>query len=273
MSKQIPAAPGRRPESAAVLALEVLRSQRVSPHFTRVTLGRGDIAGVVPRGFDQSLRLFIPPPGGSLAGVPTTTGLRSYLRYLALSRADRPLMRSYTVREHRVDGAHGPEIDLDLVVHELPDGRLAPAARWAETCAPGDAVAVLDQGIGFAPPSGLRRVALVADETGLPALAAILAGLAPDTQGHALIEVPSVADRREIVAPAGVGVTYVVRDDPRARPGVAVLAAAMGRPLPDEPFFGWVVGEQALASRLRRHWIAAGVPREHVAFCGYWRAR
>jgi NADPH-dependent ferric siderophore reductase len=32
------------------------------------------------------------------------------------------------------------------------------------------------------------------------------------------------------------------------------------------------VGEQSLVAAARRHWVAAGVPKRDVTFCGYWRA-
>ncbi|MFC6579519.1 siderophore-interacting protein [Planomonospora parontospora] len=119
---------------------------------------------------------------------------------------------------------------------------------------------------------GTRRVMLVTDETGLPAAAAILGSLPRDAEGRALIELPSPEDRQDLDAPAGVEVTWLPREDPHEVPGRAALAAARELPVPAEPFFGWVVGEQALPVALRRHWVGAGVPKEHIMFCGYWRA-
>ncbi|WP_407674900.1 SIP domain-containing protein [Nonomuraea fuscirosea] len=67
----------------------------------------------------------------------------------------------------------------------------------------------------------------------------------------------------------------MVRDDPGAVPGTvaltAALTAALALPMPEEPCCGWVVGESELPVRLRRHRVRAGVPKEHIMFCGYWR--
>jgi NADPH-dependent ferric siderophore reductase len=43
-------------------------------------------------------------------------------------------------------------------------------------------------------------------------------------------------------------------------------------PVPDVPFFAWAVGESSLPVALRRHWVKAGVPKENIMFCGYWRS-
>ncbi|OLR94512.1 siderophore-interacting protein [Actinokineospora bangkokensis] len=252
-----------KPEHAAPLTLEVLRSTRLSPGFVRVTLGGGDVARFTPMGFDQWFRLFIPVSDDSLAHVPEKLSLGSYLRFVTTAKGSRPVLRNYTVRAFRPAAG---ELDVDFVVHG--DG---PAGTWAATCAPGDQVAIIDEGITFTPPAGTTRFALVADESGLPAVAGVLASLDPAATGVALVEVPHEEDKQEVQAPPGVAVTWVVREDPHAVAGRAVLAAATALELP-RPFFGFVVGEAGLATGLRRHWVKSGVPKEDVLFCGYWKA-
>src|ERR1041384_1591160 len=110
---------------------------------------------------------------------------------MMIPKAQRPVMRNYTVRGFRADGPDGPELDVDFVLHATE----GVAAAWAQRCSPGDAVAILDEGIAFNPPAAVKQVLIVADESGLPATAGILASLASDTEGHALIEIPSVEDR------------------------------------------------------------------------------
>jgi NADPH-dependent ferric siderophore reductase len=260
-----------RPRTADLITLRVLRRERISPHFARVTLGHGDIERFIPMGFDQWFRLFIPVGGGSLARVPRRLTTASYLRYLTISKTQRPVLRNYSVRAYRADGPEGPELDVDFVLHgSADDGTAGPAATWATTCAKGDPVAILDEGIGFNPPPEARRVLLVADESGLPAVAGILSSLPGDARGQVLVEIPSQDDEQDLAGPQGVDVRWLVRE--KGVPGRAALAAAQALDLPDEPFFGWTVGEQTLPTRLRRHWVKAGVPKNHIMFCGYWRA-
>lgn len=261
-----------KPHAVELITLRVLRREQLSPHFARVTLGGGDIERFTYLGFDQWFRLFIPVTEDSLARVPGKLDMLSYLRFLMISKSKRPILRNFTVRAHRPHGVEGVELDVDFVLHGTPDGDSSgPAATWARTCEVGSAVAILDEGYTFNPGHDLRELRIVADESGLPAVAGILASLPANAIGEALVEVPSDADRQELVTPPGVEVSYLVRPDHAARPGVAALAAVRERPVPVGPFYGWAVGEQALASGARRHWIDAGAPKGNITFCGYWR--
>lgn len=263
-----------KPPQSQLLTMHVQRSERISPSFARVTLGGGDIGRFVHMGYDQWFRLFLPVSESSLSRLPNKLDTLSYLRFLAIAKTDRPVLRSYTVRAFRADGPDGPELDVDFVLHgSVEDGTSGPAASWAATCAEGDTVALLDEGITFNPPEHLaRRVALVADETALPAVAGIVASLPRDVQGVAFVEVPDADDRQRLDAPDGVDVRWIVRADPHAVPGAAVRAAVEATPVPTAPAYAWVCGEQSLASAVRRHWVRGGVAKDAIAFAGYWKS-
>ena len=49
--------------------LEVLRSERISPSMVRLVLGGDDLAGFVSLGFDDHVKIFIPPPGATSVNV------------------------------------------------------------------------------------------------------------------------------------------------------------------------------------------------------------
>ncbi|MEU8637728.1 siderophore-interacting protein [Amycolatopsis sp. NPDC048633] len=270
MARQNMTASRIKPGTAELLTLRVLRRERISAHFSRVTIGQEDVAGFTPMGFDQWFRLFIPVAEDSLSRLPRTLNALSYAKYLTIAKTTRPVLRNYTVRAHRPDGPDGPELDVDFVLHGDEGG--GPAATWARSCTRGDAVAILDEGIGFNPAPGRDRFLLVADESGLPAIAGVLASLPDTATGHALIEIPEDDDRQPLVAPPGVEVGWL----PRARgavPGRTALAAAQDLPAPNTPVHAWVVGEAGLAVSLRRHWVRAGIPKNDIMFCGYWKAR
>ena len=164
-------------------------------------------------------------------------------------------------------------------------------------------------GIEWKPPSpapGRRlQVLLAGDETAAPAIAAILETLSDEYTGHAVIEVPTPADLQELRAPTDVTVTFLVRGD-RARgeqlqaavetavshhgparrrqpvlPAVDVDAEILWETphkQPDtitataEPLYAWIAGEAAVVRDLRRILVQdQGIPREQVAFMGYWR--
>ena len=274
-----------KPETQGLVHLTVLRRERLSPHWMRVTLGGGEITAFRPMGYDQWFRIFLPLGGDEgLDRLPAKANkLFGYLKYLRIPDGVRPVMRNYTVRAFRpaTDG-HSAELDIDFVLHgSADDGTAGPASRWAETCEPGESVVLIDEGLAFNPERGTERVVLVGDETGLPAIAGVCASLPSHASGLAIVEVPSAEDALEFAHPAGVEVRWIVRGrgvgeadggetDPK--PGTLALQALREASLPDAPFHAYIVGEQALPTEARRHLVAErGVPKDRVSFCGYWR--
>jgi len=262
-------APARtlQPTNPTMVVAEVVRAARISPGIIRVTLGGEALDRFEPMGFDQWFRLFLPPTDDVVANfdLPKKINLLGYVQFLAMPKATRPVMRNYTVREFR---AAERELDIDFVAH----GDNGPASRWAGSARAGDTVALLDQGIMFAPVEGVDWQLLVADESGLPAVAGILRDMPRDSVGHAFIEVPDAADAQPLDPPAGMTVHWLVRghDD---RPGALALATVQDFDLPEGSVYAYLVGEQSLPTSLRR-WLVntRGVPKANVTFCGFWRA-
>ncbi|WP_100812395.1 MULTISPECIES: siderophore-interacting protein [unclassified Microbacterium] len=268
-----------KPTEQRLIRLEVLRAERLSRHRARVTLGAGEVDRFVPMGYDQWFRLFLPVGGAAgLERIPAKANkLIGYLRFLRIPEGDRPVMRNYTVRAYRpATDAASAEIDVDFVLHgSAEDGTAGPASSWAETCVPGESVVIIDEGIAFNPERGVQNVLLVADETGLPAIAGICASLPADASGLALIEVPSAEDALAFDRPAGVEVRWLIRDDYARVPGtlaLSALAELTGDDVPAASCHAYVVGEQALPAAARRHLIAErGLDKSLISFCGYWR--
>ncbi|WP_194421415.1 siderophore-interacting protein [Microbacterium abyssi] len=264
-----------KPETTELIPLEVLRAERLAPHWMRVTLGGGGIEKFRPMGFDQWFRLFIPVTGAAgLERVPAKAHkLFGYLKFLRIPDGDRPVMRNYSVRAYRpATDARGTEIDVDFVLHgSASAGTAGPASRWAETCAPGDRVLIIDEGLTFNPERGTDRVVLVGDETALPAIASICASLPATASGTAIVEVPTEEDALEFPHPDGITVEWLVRPHD-VEPGSLALSALRALTLPDAPFHTYAAGEQALASGVRKQLVSErGVDKNTVSFCGYWK--
>lgn len=264
-----------KPESSELIHLSVLRTERLAPHWIRVTLGGGEIEEFRPMGFDQWFRLFLPIGGDAgLDRVPAKANrMLGYLRFLRIPDGERPVMRNYTVRAYRPATADaGAEIDVDFVLHgSAADGTAGPASRWAETCTPGEHVLIIDEGLTFNPQRGVDRVVLVGDETALPAIASICASLPETATGTAIIEVPSAEDALEFPHPAGVEVVWNVRPH-EFPPGSLALSRLRDLTLPEAPFHAYAAGEQSLASGARKLLVGErGVPKDAVSFCGYWK--
>jgi len=264
-----------KPASAELIHLTVLRTQRLTSGWMRVTLGGGEIERFTPMGYDQWFRLFLPLGGEEgLERVPAkANGLLGYLKFLRIPDGVRPVMRNYTVRSYRPASADaGAEIDVDFVLHgSAADGTAGPASRWAETCRPGEHVLVIDEGLTFNPARGEDRVVLVGDETALPAIAGICSSLPATAVGTVIVEVAAAEDALEFAHPAAIEVRTIVRTDAEV-PGVRALSALRKLALPSMPFHAYIAGEQSLASGARRYLVAErGVDKDHVSFTGYWK--
>ncbi len=275
--------------------VQVAGVNRLSSSFLRVTFTGDDLNTFADNGFDQRIKVIVPLPASGVAHLPT--GADWHARWRELPEQERNPIRTYTVRHVR---QHLSEVDVDFVVHEGGDG---PAARWMETVAAGDKLALLGPdarhdgehgGIDFHAPAPGTAILLAGDETAVPAVAGILRCLPRDAHGEAVLEVPHADDFLPIGAPPGVTVTWLARaGQPHGSLLIPAVKASAVRILPqgsgeavedvnvDEQILWevdntsrvWVAGEAAMVRALRRHLITElGVDRRSAAFLGYWRA-
>ncbi|WP_229076562.1 siderophore-interacting protein [Actinoplanes sp. DH11] len=257
----------RKPIDPHVLMLEVTGTERVSPNVVRVTFGGEGLEKFTPLGFDQWFRLFLARPGQDSLKLPTRTSGLWYAQYLATAKQKRPFVRNYTVRAHR-PGA----LDVDFVVHVDDDGHSGPASMFALNARPGEQVGLLDQGCGYNPRGDHDWTLLVADETGLPAVAGICESLPDDARGVAIVELPASADKQDFRVPPGVQLTWVPRDGAGSRPGQLALSTLLAADLPAGSVYAYLVGESALVTGGRRHLVGERqVPKQNIDFIGYWR--
>lgn len=275
---------GRKAVDPHVVMAEVVSTKQVSPNMMRVTLGGDELDRFTPAGYDQWFRLFLPRAGQDMLRLPTRTSGLWYAEYLTTPKARRPWVRNYTVRAARPDLN---ELDVDFVLHAGDDASggsaghdaehtAGPGAGFAQAAEQGLRVGLLDQGVAYNPRHDHDWTLLVADESGLPAVAGICESLPDDARGLAVVEVPTAADTQEFRAPAGVEMRWVVRSDadPRAVPGQAALAELCALDLTGHTgdVHAFTIGESALATGARRHLVnERGVPKAHVDFVGYWR--
>ncbi|WP_369407393.1 siderophore-interacting protein [Schumannella soli] len=251
---------------AGLVRAEVLRSERVSPHFQRITIGGDDLARFEYQGFDQWFRLAIPVAEGDPAfdRLPDRIDMRGYLKYLTLPKATRPVIRNYTVRAYRPEQR---ELDIDFVVH----GDEGVAGPWAAAAKPGAPLALIDQGCGWSPVPA-DWFLLVADPSGLPAVAGILRDLPRDAKGIAIIELDTLDDAQHIDAPDSIDLHWVIRPD-GTKVGETALQHVRDLPFPVGEPYAFAVGEAALVTGTRRYLVSElGVNKKNVTFCGYWKA-
>ncbi|WP_233498908.1 siderophore-interacting protein [Blastococcus sp. TF02A-26] len=282
--------------------------RRIGPSTVRLTLGGPELATFGAAGDDQRIKFVIPQPGRDVGDL-VAHGADWYPYYCSMADEVRPFVRTYTVRAARVDRA---EIDVDVVLHGVDEGHAGPAATWAAGAVPGDRLVVLGPdrpgtgrmwGVEWAPPATAHTLLLAADETAVPAVSAILEGLAevPGRRVVALLEVPEPGDEQVLDVPAGVTVRWLPRSGrvrgellvPAVHAALCDLGIASAErsgevvedvdldagllwevPDPDATAgcYAWLAGEAGVVKQLRRHLVTdLGVPRNEVAFMGYWR--
>ena len=196
-------------ESPTVIArARVEWIERPCPTFARVAFRGGELEhfGTPGRTFDQRIKVIFPPQAGGLPDFAPDTW---YPQWLELPEEARGAMRTYSIRDVRVD-ARGTEVVVDFVLHLAP-GKSGPAALWASGARAGDEVLLVGPrrdrfdggGIEF-DPGAAPRVLLAGDETAAPAIARILEDAPGDLVGDAFIEMPGDGARLDIRAPRGV---------------------------------------------------------------------
>ncbi|MFC0315154.1 siderophore-interacting protein [Gordonia phosphorivorans] len=237
--------------------MSVLRSEWLTDHMVRVWLGG--------EGFEDF------EPAGDAEGVDTDMYVK-----IAFPRegSSEPTLRTYTVRRH---DAQARELAIDFVVH----GDEGIAGPWAARVQPGERVTFRGPGSGYRPDPTAPWHLLVADEAGLPALAAALEALPADAVAQVFIEVAGEADELDLVAPAGARITWVHRGATPDRAGedvsgdhAPVIAAVRAAPWLDGEPQVFIHGEaQAVMKNLRPYVRKErGVSaRRAASISGYWR--
>ncbi|MFI9052759.1 siderophore-interacting protein [Streptomyces sp. NPDC053427] len=258
--------------------VQVVRALRVSTSVVRITFGGERLDALASGGRDQRFKLFLPQPHQDRP-VFDDTGDGWYTAWRAQDPAERPVMRSYTIREQR----HEPrEFDVDFALHGAGGGTPStaggPASRWAAAARPGDRLTVLapavedNGGIDFRPPAGTDWILLTGDETALPAIAGILSWLSPGTHAKVWIEIDHEDDRQHLPTFADADITWLVRDGAGAAHPEPVLSAVRAAKLPEGTPYAWIAGEAGTVKALRRHLVRErGIDRGAVKFTGYWR--
>lgn len=243
-------APANRREVFDQFVMTATAVTELSEHMRRVTFHAPEFATFAPTGPDEYFGLLMANGRELIMPPDDRVNVRASLR--AMPEEDRPDLRWYTVRAHRQDRA---EIDVDFVIH----GDAGPGTRWARRAIRGDKAGFRAGGSAYRPPAE-GAVLLVADETALPALTAILE--AETRPVRVFAEVPDESYRLDL------DVEWVFRGS--AVPGSAALKAV--QEAAPEVDYAWVCGESALATGVRRHLVKdRGVDRRSILFSGYWK--
>jgi len=258
-----PARPRRGPVPLKTYRTRVRRSERLTPRMHRVTIGGDDLDGFVSAAADQFITLILPRPGQERPAIDP--GTFTWEQFRAMPEDIRPIARNYTARRHRPEVA---EIDVDFVIH----GDGGPASNWALAAQPGDHLAIWGPRMAYDPPQGTAWQLLCADETGLPAVAAILEDLAPGERAIAFIEIVDAAEEQPLPSAGEVTVTWLHRNGVAAGESDLLIDAVRGATFPSGVAYAWGGGERRLMATVRKHLQEErGIPTGAISFINYWR--
>ncbi|MFV0374101.1 siderophore-interacting protein [Microbacterium sp.] len=267
MTASTPPRAPRRPRVQHVL--DVVATERLTPHLTRVHLGGEGFAAFLSgidtdrlAATDKYIKMLFAPAGSDLQPPYDMEKLRE-----TLPPERMPSQRTYTIRSVAPDGA---SMAVDFVVH----GDEGIAGPWAERARPGDRVAFFGPGGQYAPAPGDPERLYLGDDSAIPAIAAAVAALPADARGRVVIEVTDADDEIPLAAPEHIDVRWLHRADSTGalagygEPLVAAVAA-LAAPAGDIDVFAH--GEREAMKRLRAllhgQW---GVPRTSLSLSAYW---
>lgn len=176
---------------------------------------------------------------------------------------DDPEGRNYTVR-HRGPGED--QLTCDFVLHER-----GVASAWARTATVGDRVVLDHARSWYRPEPTSDWQLLVADLSGLPALARILDELPAGTAASVIVEVADESDLDYLTVPAGVAVVSTIGSgNGYAASRLTELARAHGHA--GGRGYCWFAGEAQSTREVRKHLRADhGWTADQYDIVGYWR--
>jgi NADPH-dependent ferric siderophore reductase len=241
---------------------QVVGKTQVTPHFLRLTFGGGDLVNFEMAGPDQFITLLVPHAHQDAPVIPPGF---TWEMWREMPEDVRPISRNYTVRRHRPEQA---ELDVDFVLHE--DG--GQVCQWAKAANPGDKVGIWGPRMAYEPGPDVDWQLLVGDETGLPAIAAILEALPPGARAHVILEVADAAEEQPLPTAGEVEITWLHRNGIPAGESDLLLEAVRARSFPKGNVYAWASAEVRTVVGLRRHFRQErGLNREAIAAIGYWR--
>lgn len=185
-----------------VHTFEVVRTEQLTPHVTRVVLGGNGFDTFTPGDHtDSYVKLVFVADDVDVSSLEQPLTLDSFN---ALPAQHRPTVRTYTVRKADPERR---EITIDFVVH----GDHGVAGPWAASATPGRRLFVMGPSGAYSPDPAADWHLFAGDESAVPAISAALESLPANAIGKVFLEVAGPEDEIELQAPAGVEVSWIYR--------------------------------------------------------------
>lgn len=228
---------------------ELVARTEVTPSMLRLTVRGPELAGFHTYQADDHVKVVLPFPDGTRNDpVPNDQLALDWPRPFSPAR-------KYTVRRFDRDAC---ELDLDVVLHEG-----GVASEWARSVTIGEEVVMAGPPGAKAFPRTYAHYVLVADPTGLPAVARWLDESPADVRADVVVDVDHEHERgyplREL---DGVRVQWLDRST-----GSRAAEVVAGLELPDDTFL-FAAGEAGDVKPLRAWTRERGID---ALVTGYWK--
>jgi NADPH-dependent ferric siderophore reductase len=238
---------------------EVVSVSRISPNMIRIVFAGEALSGFQSSGRpDEWTRLMFPVEQGAAVALPVLTDGK----WRAPAHCPMSPARPYTVRRWSpCDG----ELTIDFVVHE---GGIA--ASWAQAARCGDTIVVSAPFGRFTPPEDTDWIILLADITGLPAVARIIEEMTVERSIAAHVELPDAGDQQAMHGTADTHLHWYDSFGKTAQP-TQLAEIARGIELPAGRGYLYIAGEATAASEARKHFRdVLGFDKDRITSVGYW---
>ncbi len=242
----MPPAKKVRPPPKPIVVASV---ERVTPRVIRIGFTGDNLSAFEQAKPGGHTKLLFAPPDAAWPPAPD---------------APRPPSRTYTPR--RYDTAKSL-LEVEFVLHG--DGI---ASRWVESARVGDKMLVSGPGGGYPLPDGARHLVILADDTAMPAAAAILEALPADCRATIFCEIEDAAEERPLGPHDAGAPTWLHRAPAAATPGSLLEAAAAALPAQSGDTSYWVACEAGAMRRIRALLLRQGnVAPARLHTRGYWK--
>jgi NADPH-dependent ferric siderophore reductase len=264
MAAQTPAPRKRRkPHSLTTIPATVLGSTWITPRMVRLTIHSDRLDGFIrTQDPDQFVTVIFPRPGQELIELRDDF---DWHYFYALSDAERPQARNYTVRSYDLSAG---TIDVDILIHGGP----GLGENWAASVKPGAPIYLWGPRAAYNPFPNAEYYLLFCDECGVPAAAAIVDSLPETARGWLVAEVKNEAAIPPMPAHSGFTIDWIFSGESEPGEGTLLLEAVVNAPVPDALVYAWGGGEMEAMRQIGKHprknW---GLKTSSISATGYWR--
>jgi NADPH-dependent ferric siderophore reductase len=218
--------------------LTIDRVEPLGSNMLRVVV-RGDaLEGFISLGFDDHIKLFLPPGDA---------------------------MRDFTPRRY---DARAGELWIDFFLHEA-----GPAATWAAQAAAGQTLTIGGpRGSAVISPEGIDCHLMIGDETALPAIGRRLDELPAGARMLAVIETEDGSPGYPLNHSAAGEFVWIRRNPKSGAPAQGLIESMRTLNFPHERCFAWAALESQSARAVRRYLVnERGFDKHWIKAAGYWQ--